>query len=253
MIFSAKAQTKMAKYLVDVLGDQLLRIPLTTHPCEENYPLPSPKDLLNKILVKNKKLPSKSSTLSDPNVQKAFPRPGNISNTSSSGHSSNDSSNTTNLLTSESRWYCEEYVQKVGKKLSLAQKPPRDAVIIVDEYFSDDEPPKIAEFPVEVRQAKATDAMSDLVNYIVPTRFHSFSMALERNRTFEMSSFPEEKAQKLIFEQGKDFLIYNQRQLCRIYPRGTRFESSNYNPYLFWPIGCHMVALNYQTLGTIHP
>lgn len=240
----------MATYLVDVLGDQLLRAPLTTHPCEENYPLPSPTDLLNKILVKNKKLPAKTSALSDPNLQKLFPRPSNISNASSSGHSSNDFSNTTNLLTAESRWYCEEYVQNVGKKLAQVQKAPRNGVVLVDEYFSDDEPPKIAAFPVEVRQAKATDAMSDLVHYIVPTRFHSFAESLERNRTFEMSSFPEEKAQKLIFEQAKDFLIYNQRQVCRIYPRGTRFESSNYNPYLFWPIGCQMVALNYQTLGT---
>ena len=240
----------MARYFVDLLGDYLLHVPLPTHPCEENYPLPSPTNLMNKILIKNKKRPPKPSTLPASNSSQISSRPGTISNTSSSGQSSTDSSNTTNLLTTESRWYCEDFVKNFGPRISHPQKNPREGMIFADEYFSDDEPPTSSEFPVEIRQAEATDAMSALVNYIVPTRFRSFALALERNRAFEMSSFPEEKAQKLIVEQGRDFLLYNQRQLSRIYPRGTRVESSNYNPYVFWQVGCQMVALNYQTLGT---
>ena len=42
---------------------------------------------------------------------------------------------------------------------------------------------------------------------------------------------------------------YNKNQLSRIYPKGTRVDSSNYNPQLFWNVGCQMVALNFQTLG----
>ena len=98
-------------------------------------------------------------------------------------------------------------------------------------------------------ESKATTAMSDLVHYIVPVRFVTFAHAEERNRSYEISSFSEDKAQSLIRDHAKDFVAYNYRQLSRIYPRGTRFESSNYNPYLFWPVGCQMVALNYQTLG----
>ncbi|MED6239078.1 hypothetical protein ATANTOWER_001506, partial [Ataeniobius toweri] len=41
---------------------------------------------------------------------------------------------------------------------------------------------------------------------------------------------------------------YNKNQLSRIYPKGTRVDSSNYMPQLFWNIGCQMVALNFQTL-----
>jgi phosphatidylinositol phospholipase C beta len=98
-------------------------------------------------------------------------------------------------------------------------------------------------------ESKATKAMSDLVHYIVPVSFVTFAEAEKRNRSYEISSFVEDKAQSLIRDYGKEFLAYNQRQLSRIYPRGTRFDSSNYNPYLFWPVGCQMVALNYQTLG----
>lgn len=42
---------------------------------------------------------------------------------------------------------------------------------------------------------------------------------------------------------------YNKNQLSRIYPKGTRVDSSNYMPQLFWNVGCQMVALNFQTLG----
>ncbi len=43
---------------------------------------------------------------------------------------------------------------------------------------------------------------------------------------------------------------YNKRQISRIYPKGTRVDSSNYMPQIFWNAGCQLVALNFQTLGT---
>eukprot|EP00095_Tigriopus_kingsejongensis_P000990 maker-scaffold39_size501901-snap-gene-3.16 protein:Tk00990 transcript:maker-scaffold39_size501901-snap-gene-3.16-mRNA-1 annotation:"phosphatidylinositol-specific phospholipase y domain protein" len=39
----------------------------------------------------------------------------------------------------------------------------------------------------------------------------------------------------------------HKRQLCRIYPKGTRTNSSNFNPVPFWLCGCQMAALNFQT------
>lgn len=46
---------------------------------------------------------------------------------------------------------------------------------------------------------------------------------------------------------------YNKQQLSRIYPKGTRVDSSNYMPQLFWNVGCQLVALNFQTLGELSP
>lgn len=48
----------------------------------------------------------------------------------------------------------------------------------------------------------------------------------------------------------KEFLLYNRKALSRTYPKGQRVESSNYDPYPLWAVGCHMVALNFQTAGT---
>lgn len=42
-------------------------------------------------------------------------------------------------------------------------------------------------------------------------------------------------------------LAYNRNQFTRIYPRGTRIDSSNYNPVPVWNAGVQMAALNYQT------
>ncbi|KAJ3584882.1 hypothetical protein NHX12_013605, partial [Muraenolepis orangiensis] len=49
-----------------------------------------------------------------------------------------------------------------------------------------------------------------------------------------------------------EFVEYNKNQLSRIYPKGTRVDSSNYMPQLFWNVGCQMVALNFQTLARVH-
>jgi hypothetical protein len=37
--------------------------------------------------------------------------------------------------------------------------------------------------------------------------------------------------------------------LIRIYPKGLRIQSDNYNPLFYWMLGCQLVALNYQTPG----
>lgn len=64
-----------------------------------------------------------------------------------------------------------------------------------------------------------------------------------------MSSFDERQATTLLKERPIEFVNYNKHQLSRVYPAGTRFDSSNFMPQVFWNAGCHLVALNYQTLG----
>ena len=64
-----------------------------------------------------------------------------------------------------------------------------------------------------------------------------------------MSSFDERQATTLLKERPIEFVNYNKHQLSRVYPAGTRFDSSNFMPQVFWNAGCQLVALNYQTLG----
>ncbi|XP_017490705.1 PREDICTED: 1-phosphatidylinositol 4,5-bisphosphate phosphodiesterase-like, partial [Rhagoletis zephyria] len=89
--------------------------------------------------------------------------------------------------------------------------------------------------------------LSSLVNYAQPIKFQSFDIAEERDIHFHMSSFAENNALNLLKTQAIEFVNYNKRQLSRIYPKGTRADSSNFLPQIFWNAGCQMVALNFQT------
>lgn len=76
---------------------------------------------------------------------------------------------------------------------------------------------------------------------------------LGRNHT-EMSSFPETKIEKWIGAQNvRFFLWYHEVQFSRVYPKGQRLDSSNYEPVRMWNAGVQMVALNYQTPGEQTP
>eukprot|EP00064_Thunnus_orientalis_P012911 superscaffoldBa00002037_g12947 len=75
-------------------------------------------------------------------------------------------------------------------------------------------------------------------NFILQTTLYRFNYK-------EIRSFVENKTPGK--SRTKDFLQYNRKSLSRIYPKGQRVESSNYDPYPLWAVGCHMVALNFQT------
>uniref|UniRef100_A0A1B6CI00 Phosphoinositide phospholipase C n=1 Tax=Clastoptera arizonana TaxID=38151 RepID=A0A1B6CI00_9HEMI len=98
------------------------------------------------------------------------------------------------------------------------------------------------------RACRIAKEMSSLIIYC---RSVAFNMDRIRSKGFiynEMSSFPETKAEKLICQQeSKFFTKYHQHQFSRVYPKGQRIDSSNYNPVPMWNSGCQMVALNYQT------
>ncbi|KAI1229713.1 1-phosphatidylinositol 4 [Lamprotornis superbus] len=97
-------------------------------------------------------------------------------------------------------------------------------------------------------EVTATEAMSTLVTYVEPVKFKSFPAAQKRNRSFEMSSFVETKGLEQLTKSPLEFVEYNKRQLSRVYPKGTRVDSSNFHPQLFWNAGVQMAALNFQSL-----
>ncbi|KAM8718074.1 hypothetical protein ACLKA7_004734 [Drosophila subpalustris] len=98
------------------------------------------------------------------------------------------------------------------------------------------------------KETEAGAEISALVNYVQPIHFSSFENAEKKNRCYEMSSFDEKQATTLLKERPIEFVNYNKHQLSRVYPAGTRFDSSNFMPQLFWNAGCQLVALNFQTL-----
>lgn len=62
-------------------------------------------------------------------------------------------------------------------------------------------------------------------------------------------SLSEPELEKYIVNHGKDIVRFTQRNMLRVYPKGTRFDSSNYNPLIGWMHGAQMVAFNMQGYG----
>ena len=89
--------------------------------------------------------------------------------------------------------------------------------------------------------------LSSMVVYTHPLKFQGFDVADEENLSCRMSSFPETTAFGYIKTQAIEFVNYNKRQLSRLYPKGSRVDSSNFMPQMFWNSGCQLVSLNFQT------
>uniref|UniRef100_A0A670XXN6 Phosphoinositide phospholipase C n=1 Tax=Pseudonaja textilis TaxID=8673 RepID=A0A670XXN6_PSETE len=101
----------------------------------------------------------------------------------------------------------------------------------------------------DTRKIKIALALSELVIYTKSQKFTSFEDSRKNQRFYETNSIGEAKARKLVKLKANEFVQHTLRFLTRIYPRGIRTNSSNYNPQEFWNIGCQMVALNFQTPG----
>ncbi|KRG07134.1 1-phosphatidylinositol 4,5-bisphosphate phosphodiesterase isoform X2 [Drosophila mojavensis] len=215
-------QYKLAKYCDDFFGDLLLKEPLPDHPLEPGLPLPPPCKLKRKILIKNKRM--------KPEVEKV------------------------------------ELELWLKGELKTDDDPEEDA--------SAGKPPEAAAAPAPVPEAAAADAaaeggggaeaeaaaanysgsttnvhpwLSSMVNYAQPIKFQGFDKAIEKNIAHNMSSFAESAGMNYLKQSSIDFVNYNKRQMSRIYPKGTRADSSNYMPQVFWNAGCQMVSLNFQT------
>lgn len=65
----------------------------------------------------------------------------------------------------------------------------------------------------------------------------------------EIRSFVENKAESIVKQKPLELLKYNLKGLTRVYPKGQRVDSSNYDPFRLWLCGSQMVALNFQTPG----
>uniref|UniRef100_A0A674P8D5 1-phosphatidylinositol 4,5-bisphosphate phosphodiesterase n=1 Tax=Takifugu rubripes TaxID=31033 RepID=A0A674P8D5_TAKRU len=225
---SPKQQAKMAEYCRSIFGDALLTEPLEKYLLESGVPLPSPMELMGKILVKNKKKHHKTSGSTKKKLSEQ------VSNTYS------DSSSV-----------CEPSSPSAGTRSKPSQETLWSEVEAESEDDDDDDDDckkGSMDEGTAGSEAFATEEMSNLVIYIQPVKFHSFEASKKINRSYQMSSFVETKALEQLTKSPVEFVEYNKLQLSRIYPKGTRVDSSNYNPQLFWNAGCQLVALNFQTI-----
>ncbi|XP_048721214.2 1-phosphatidylinositol 4,5-bisphosphate phosphodiesterase eta-1 isoform X5 [Caretta caretta] len=91
-------------------------------------------------------------------------------------------------------------------------------------------------------------ALSDLVVY---TNSVAAQDIVDDGTMGNVLSFSETRAHQVVQQKSEQFILYNQKQLTRIYPSAYRIDSSNFNPIPYWNAGCQLVALNYQSDGRV--
>ncbi|XP_061112281.1 1-phosphatidylinositol 4,5-bisphosphate phosphodiesterase delta-1b isoform X2 [Conger conger] len=120
-----------------------------------------------------------------------------------------------------------------------------DSVSEDDEAAEDEEDEE--KKPKEKSKLKLAKELSEIVIYCKSVHFNGFEDARDNLAFYEMSSFKEGKALQLAEESANAYIQHNANKLSRIYPKGSRTDSSNYNPVPLWNTGCQIVALNFQT------
>ncbi|XP_076763011.1 1-phosphatidylinositol 4,5-bisphosphate phosphodiesterase isoform X1 [Xylocopa sonorina] len=257
---SKSQQYKLAKYCDEILGDLLLKDPLKEYPLEPGVPLPPPSMLKRKILIKNKRL--------KPEVEKhelELFRQGQF------------------VIEDEVK---EDASAPPAVAVVVEQQSVKEEVSIAESVTSSttgnqpqsgpsaalgDNLELAAAQPYTGSTTNVHPWLSSMVNYAQPIKFPGFDVAerkamlslgyafkrekrlmivtscTEKNIHHNMSSFAETAGLNYLKTQAIEFVNYNKRQMSRIYPKGTRADSSNYMPQVFWNAGCQMVSLNFQT------
>ncbi|MBZ3885629.1 1-phosphatidylinositol 4,5-bisphosphate phosphodiesterase beta-1 [Sciurus carolinensis] len=173
---SPKQQAKMAEYCRLIFGDALLMEPLEKYPLESGVPLPSPMDLMYKILVKNKK----------------------------KSHKSSEGSGKKKLSEQVSNTYSDS-----SSVFEPSSPGAGEADTESDDDDDDDDCKKSSmDEGTAGSEAMATEEMSNLVNYIQPVKFESFEISKKRNKSFEMSSFVETKGLEQLTKSPVEFVEY---------------------------------------------
>jgi len=206
-------QYKLAKYSEEMFGEFLGKDPVPGYPLEPGAGLPSPGHLKHKILIKNKRL--------KPDIEK-----------------------------SEMELFRSgQFVLGADEEKEDASAPANAAPQKPEEPAPGAEGGEGGEVPVNYSSSTAAvhPLLSSFINYAQPVKFVSFEYAIEKNVHHNMSSFSETAGLNYLKTSAIEFLNYNKRQMSRIYPKGTRADSSNYMPQAFWNSGCQLVSLNFQT------
>ncbi|TGZ46262.1 Phosphoinositide phospholipase C, partial [Temnothorax longispinosus] len=243
---SKKQQYKLAKYCDEILGDLLLKEPLKEYPLEPGVPLPPPSMLKRKIIIKNKRL--------KPEVEKQELE-----------------------LFKQGQFVIEDEIKEdfsapPAIAAAVERQPVKVTIItILKLSMAEESSESITSSGIQQQQSVTGSVgfgesielvaaqnyipsttnvhpwLSSMVNYAQPVKFASFDEAEERNIHHNMSSFSETTGLTYLKTSAIEFVNYNKRQMSRIYPKGTRADSSNYMPQVFWNAGCQMVSLNFQT------
>ncbi|EFA76311.1 phosphoinositide-specific phospholipase C [Heterostelium album PN500] len=222
---SVPQQIRMAHHLVEIFGD-MLPTPLA----EDAKVFPTLEQLKHKILLKGHRAAQVATTpgeIQDILNEDEDEQEEELDSSAGSVSASSSSSAASPSLTSST----SSSILKLGSSLATSLKLKKK---------KDDGAKKK---PVKV---KIADELSRLI-YLIGSGYKSPDLSKMKSPAY-MHSLSEGAINNVLgsYDSGK-VVNLTQTHFIRGYPRGTRFDSSNFDPCPGWSLGMQMIALNHQT------
>lgn len=104
--------------------------------------------------------------------------------------------------------------------------------------------------PSEKTKVKMSFELVALLVYTVGVKCRGINKK-EEYAPEHVFSLSENTANRLLKQSMMDLIKHNRSHVVRIYPKGTRIGSTNYEPHRYWSAGAQLVAINWQTMGEI--
>jgi phosphatidylinositol phospholipase C delta len=235
-------QAMMAQIIKDTCGSKLVTEPLD--PSAEQ--LPSPSQLLNRILIKVKKPRPLEETRS-------------LEQVSGRSRGSSLSSPYTRPLQLDNSYIppgslpTAHYARSPQVLRRAATAAASDGQESLSSSASDseglgDDVAKAKESHRNNKTSNIIKVLGELGVYSAGLKFHGFDTP--ESKTYNhIYSFMEQTFDKnsRTQEDKRAVTRHNMRYLMRVYPNGWRVASTNFDPIKYWSRGVQMVALNWQT------
>ncbi|KAK7275995.1 hypothetical protein RIF29_17124 [Crotalaria pallida] len=207
-------QAKVAQMLTETFGDMLFC------PNDENMKeFPSPEELKYRILISTK-------------PPKEYLETKSVKQHSIKSQISKDSD--------------EDDLRKeatdVAKDQNVDETGESETVQLSDDDESDDCAPEL--------RSSAASSYKRLIAIHAGKPKGGLKEALKvENDKVRRLSLSEQALEKAAESLGTDLIRFTQKNFLRVYPKGTRVNSSNYKPLIGWMHGAQMVAFNMQGYG----
>ncbi|KAJ3985503.1 PLC-like phosphodiesterase [Lentinula detonsa] len=249
-------QVQVVDIMKNVFKDRLVRRDQTST-IEQ---LPSPEELKGRILVKAKNLHftdydphslAHSSSTSSGSARQL----GNAFDVSASSPSDADAMFEMKSRASKTKRNSEhttrdrDMVDRIRGRGKLDPSPPpssyspRRPKAIVS---STSRHPSLEEAPKTRSKISMSPDLLSLLVYTVGVKYRGINKK-EVYKPEEMFSLSENMANKMLKVGMIDLIKHTRAHLVRMYPKGTRVNSTNYQPHKYWSAGVQLVAINWQT------
>ncbi|KAF2611448.1 hypothetical protein F2Q70_00007839 [Brassica cretica] len=146
---------------------------------------------------------------------------------------------------------CFPSPEALKNKILISTKPPKEYLQThISQGATTNESVNAEELIQDEDEKTVAVEYRDLISIHAGNRKGGLKNCLngDPNRVMRLS-MSEQWLETLAKTRGPDIVKFTQRNILRIFPKTTRFDSSNYDPLVGWIHGAQMVAFNMQSHG----